>query len=191
MSEEIQELGIDWTKDARLTAAQRKKMSSGTFCGPGRSFPVPDCAHVTAARRLIGRYKGSAATKAKILACVSRKAKSLGCNGKDEAVKNDEIEQLILNEDFDSTREIMAFTEACYLDSSVEEQKLDDVKDSAINLLDALRQKRTGTNQSHAESYKVRSLNVILDLLLDEIKMMEDSIQEPGSGEQNTSEVQK
>lgn len=66
--------------DAKLSAAQRNKLKSSTFCGPNRSFPVPDCAHVTAARRLIGRYHGSAATKAKIMACVNRKAKQLGCS---------------------------------------------------------------------------------------------------------------
>jgi hypothetical protein len=67
--------------DAKLSAGQRKKMSESTFCGPNRSFPVPDCAHVTAARRLIGRYKGPG-SKSKILACVTRKAKSLGCDSK-------------------------------------------------------------------------------------------------------------
>jgi len=65
-------------KDAVLNAEQRKKLGDKTFCGPNRSFPVPDCAHVTAARRLIGRYKGPG-SKATILACVSRKAKALGC----------------------------------------------------------------------------------------------------------------
>jgi len=64
--------------DAKLSTQQRKKLSKSTFCGPERSFPVPDCAHVTAARRLIGRYKGPG-NKATILACVSRKAKALGC----------------------------------------------------------------------------------------------------------------
>jgi len=53
--------------DAKLSTAQRKKLSGSTFCGPGRSFPVPDCAHVTAARRLIGRAKVGSATKSKIL----------------------------------------------------------------------------------------------------------------------------
>lgn len=63
--------------DAKLSAAQRKELKSSTFCGPDRSFPVPDCAHATAARRLIGRFKGN---KTGILACVNRKAKSLGCD---------------------------------------------------------------------------------------------------------------
>ena len=65
--------------DATLTAEQRKGLKSNTFCGPDRSFPCPDCAHVTAARRLIGRYKGPG-KKSTILACVNRKAKSMGCD---------------------------------------------------------------------------------------------------------------
>jgi hypothetical protein len=69
------------TADAKLSTKQRKGLSKGTFCGPERSFPVPDCAHVTAARRLIGRYKGPG-NKSSILACVARKAKALGCGGK-------------------------------------------------------------------------------------------------------------
>jgi hypothetical protein len=68
-------------KDAKLNSEQRKKLATGTFCGPGRSFPVPDCAHVVAARRLIGKYKGTG-SKSAILSCVARKASSLGCSGK-------------------------------------------------------------------------------------------------------------
>lgn len=72
--------------DAKLSAASRKKLKSSTFCGPGKSFPVTDCAHVTAARRLIGKASVSTDTKSKILACVSRKASAMGCGGpkKDE-----------------------------------------------------------------------------------------------------------
>ena len=66
-------------KDAKLSSEQRNKLGEKTFCGPGRSFPVADCAHVTAARRLIGRYKGPG-NKTSILACVARKAKALGCS---------------------------------------------------------------------------------------------------------------
>lgn len=73
-------------KDAKLSTEARKKLGGSTFCGPGRSFPVPDCAHVVAARRLIGRAKVGDSTKSKILACVSRKASSLGCGGKKDNV---------------------------------------------------------------------------------------------------------
>jgi hypothetical protein len=68
-------------EDAKLSTSKRKGLPSSSFCGPNRSFPVPDCAHVTAARRLIGRYKGPG-KKSSILACVSRKAKAMGCDSK-------------------------------------------------------------------------------------------------------------
>lgn len=76
-------------EDAKLSTTQRKKLSGSTFCGPNRSFPVPDCAHVTAARRLIGRAKVSDSTKSTILACVSRKASSLGCSAKGKSSKDE------------------------------------------------------------------------------------------------------
>lgn len=72
-------------KDAKLSTEARKKLGGSTFCGPNRSFPVPDCAHVTAARRLIGRAKVGDGTKSKILGCVSRKAASMSCGGKKDA----------------------------------------------------------------------------------------------------------
>ena len=40
---------------AKLTSAARKKLPSKDFAGPGRSFPVNDKAHATAALRLVGR----------------------------------------------------------------------------------------------------------------------------------------
>ena len=75
------EIDAALVKDAKLSSEARGKLGGSTFCGPARSFPVPDCAHVVAARRLIGRYKGEG-KKASILACVSRKAASLGCGAK-------------------------------------------------------------------------------------------------------------
>lgn len=76
--EEI-EIAIKLARDAKLSAKQRKSMKSSSFCGPEKSFPVPDCVHVTAARRLVGKYKGPG-DKSKILACVNRKAKRMGCD---------------------------------------------------------------------------------------------------------------
>lgn len=73
--------------DAKLSTEKRKNLPDTSFCGPGKSFPVPDCAHVTAARRLIGRYKGPG-SKSSILACVSRKAKALGCSSGDSLDAN-------------------------------------------------------------------------------------------------------
>ncbi len=72
-------------KDAKLSSERRKSLASSVFCGPNRSFPVPDCAHVTAARRLVGRYNGEG-SKESILACVNRKAKRLGCDSRKDSV---------------------------------------------------------------------------------------------------------
>jgi hypothetical protein len=69
----------------KLTTKDRKKLKSSTFCGPDRSFPVPDCKHVAAAKTYLGRSKFSASTKKKIAACINRKAKQLGCNTENKA----------------------------------------------------------------------------------------------------------
>jgi len=72
-------------EDAELSTEARNELPDSAFCGPERSFPIPDCAHVTAAKRLIGRYKGSDATKAKIMACVNKKAESMKCDSSEDA----------------------------------------------------------------------------------------------------------
>lgn len=83
------EMDNELSEDKKISTEKRKSLKTSTFCGPNRSFPVPDCAHVTAARRLIGRYKGPG-DKNKILACVSRKASSLGCgSSKDHLITED------------------------------------------------------------------------------------------------------
>ncbi|MGD9157213.1 MAG: hypothetical protein PVG39_02280 [Desulfobacteraceae bacterium] len=75
----------------KLTTKDRKKMKSTTFCGPGRSFPIPDCKHVAVAKTYLARSKFSASTKKKIAACINRKAKQLGCNVSKKAKADEEI----------------------------------------------------------------------------------------------------
>ena len=72
--------------DATLSAEARKKLSKTTFCGPGKSFPVPDKAHYLAALRLLNRANYSASIKAKIKACVMRKGKENGWASEDQNV---------------------------------------------------------------------------------------------------------
>jgi len=78
-------------KNAQLTAAARKKLPDSAFCGPGRSFPAQDKAHVTAGLRLLNRSNFSDNTKAKIKSCLYRKGKKYGIVPSDselEAVPN-------------------------------------------------------------------------------------------------------
>lgn len=70
--------------DKMLTTEERKNLPDSAFCGPERSFPVPDCAHVTAARRLIGRAKLSDSQKQKVLSCVNKKAEGMKCDSEME-----------------------------------------------------------------------------------------------------------
>jgi hypothetical protein len=74
-------------EDASLSAEKRNDLPESAFCGPDRSFPVHDCAHVTAAKRLIGRSKLSDAQKKKVLDCVEKKAKSMNCDASEETLK--------------------------------------------------------------------------------------------------------
>jgi len=82
-------------EDKMLTTEARNNLPDSAFCGPERSFPVPDCAHVTAARRLIGRSKYSDSTKAKILACVDKKASAMKCDvgNKNDSAYNELLEK--------------------------------------------------------------------------------------------------
>ena len=50
-------IGKDKEDAAPLTTKKRKSLPKSSFCGPGRSFPVNDCAHYTAALRLLNRSK--------------------------------------------------------------------------------------------------------------------------------------
>ena len=79
--EEVEEI-FDKTVPRKGSSA-RKKMAESVFCGPDRTFPIPDCKHAAVAiamlhwPRIVKKY--SASTRARIEACVRRKAKKLGC----------------------------------------------------------------------------------------------------------------
>lgn len=68
----------EWAQEAKLTAAQRKRLPDSAFCGPNRSFPAHDRIHVLVGLRLLGRAKLSAAQKARVRACLIRKAARYG-----------------------------------------------------------------------------------------------------------------
>lgn len=65
-------------EEAKLSYAERKNLPSTAFCGPDRSFPAHDAAHV---RNGLARLKNShfsPAIKARIFACLRRRAKKYG-----------------------------------------------------------------------------------------------------------------
>ena len=75
-------------KDARLSAAQRNALPDSAFCGPNRSFPANDCAHVRAGLRLLNRANVSEGVRDKIKGCLNKKNESMSC-GIQSAPAND------------------------------------------------------------------------------------------------------
>lgn len=65
-------------EEAKLSYAERKNLSSSAFCGPDRSFPAHDAAHVRNGLARLKNSKFSPAIKARILACLRRRAKKYG-----------------------------------------------------------------------------------------------------------------
>lgn len=97
----------------KLTTTQRKKLKKSTYCGPQKSFPIPDCAHYTAGLRLLNRSKFSSSTKAKIKRCIINKGIKLGCKGAKEkkgeksSYLTVDIQKLYDSEEFKSTKELI------------------------------------------------------------------------------------
>jgi hypothetical protein len=66
-------------EEAKLSYASRKELPKSAFCGPDRSFPAHDAAHVrNGIARLAQNKVLPPAVKAKILACLKRRAKRFG-----------------------------------------------------------------------------------------------------------------
>lgn len=66
--------------EEKLTTEKRDSLPDDVFCGPERSFPCPDCIHVSAARAFLDRSHYSKNIKKSIRSCIERKAKELGCD---------------------------------------------------------------------------------------------------------------
>ena len=87
LQEAIAAANVAIENSKKLSTKTRNKMKDSSFCGPNRSYPISDCAHYTAALRLINRSKFSDATKAKIRSCVMSKGKKMGCPGASDKKK--------------------------------------------------------------------------------------------------------
>lgn len=144
VEDSLEDIDIDWALmdlaldgilgDATLSTEERNKLPESAFCGPDRSFPVPDCAHVTAARRLIGRAKLTASAKARVLACVNKKAGTMKCDDSSDAVENTPCEC----ESVDSLKEgyAHALSQVDTLKAKLEESLAMCAKLSGVNIVD-------------------------------------------------------
>jgi len=145
------DLDIDWftldlaltalMEDKALSAEARNRLPTDVFCGPDKSFPVPDCAHVTAARRLINQSKISDDQKKKVLACVNTKAKTLECessskNDYEELKKNYNDALIKINLLEDKFKQILEFlaNKGLEIDKPIEDQEsVNKVQENSVN----------------------------------------------------------
>jgi hypothetical protein len=91
--EDIMEFEGLTIEEAKLSYAERKNLPASAFCGPNRSYPAHDAAHVRNALARLHFVK-SPAIRAKIMACLRRRAKKFG-------VEISETEQMAVPENRD------------------------------------------------------------------------------------------
>lgn len=186
----VEDESIDWeifdlaleteVGDAKLSSEKRKSLPGKSFCGPGRSFPVPDCAHVTAARRLIGRAKLSADQKSKVLACVNRKAKNMGC---DSGTDSTDHKHNCACEDIEKLQTKLNDLKTDYANALVETQTLKDRLTRALKLL-----KSEIEPNENIDGLKLDTLNTWLDTLVhDHVEADVTNVETPAKATENPS----
>jgi len=67
-------------QEAKLTYAARQDLPDSAFCGPNRTYPAHDAAHVRNGLARLGTFghRLSPAVRSKIIACLKRRAKRFG-----------------------------------------------------------------------------------------------------------------
>jgi len=91
----------DDMKKQKLSAEQRTKLADSVFCGPGRSFPAHDVAHVKAGLALLKDSELDDSTKQKITSALYRKGKRFEIEPTDEELTdNSELLVFRMDEDF-------------------------------------------------------------------------------------------
>lgn len=174
--------------DAELSSEKRKSLPNSAFCGPERSFPVNDCAHYTAALRLIGRYKGPG-DKDRIRACIERKGKRMGCNSEsnEDSVQPSEY---INPEYFDSYQDNEVLDMFTGLLKTIEDRGLDcgcadlatskeleDSKQKIAELEQLLEDSKKQTSVSTDQVSEIEKLQQSLDAARKEVRYLHQDIE--------------
>lgn len=97
-------------EEAKLTYAKREKLPSSAFCGPNRTYPAHDKAHVRSGLQRLSQFGArlKQPVRARILGCLKRRAKRFGvevsetASGKlclakwDETIPEEKREQMLI-----------------------------------------------------------------------------------------------
>jgi len=76
-------------EEARLTYASRQNLPASAFCGPDRTYPAHDAAHIRNAFVRLATFgaKLSQAVRKSIYSCIKRRAKEAGVEHDEEHYK--------------------------------------------------------------------------------------------------------
>lgn len=76
-------------EEARLTYKRRQKLPASAFCGPNRTYPAHDAAHVRNAIARLGTFgrKLAPTTRRSIFNCLKRRAKGHGIEISEDTLK--------------------------------------------------------------------------------------------------------
>ena len=96
----------DDMKKQKLSADDRTKLADSVFCGPGRTFPAHDAAHVQAGLALLKDSELDDSTKQKITSALYRKGKRFEIEPTDEELTTDSELLVFRMEDDFSEEEI-------------------------------------------------------------------------------------
>ena len=94
--------GIIPLSDAVLSSKSRKQLPDTAFCGPNRSFPVHDAAHVRNALARLPQAKNfTSEQKSRILSCVRARAKKFGVKVSADQLEYNNLVELLDKKDPD------------------------------------------------------------------------------------------
>lgn len=107
----------------------------------------------------------SSSTKSKILACVSRKAKSLGCgsSSKDES----EADKIIDSEEYRETHDFVQFLEEIEEGYNIDREETDRLRERSAHALAKLRKQED--NEVAINTYMQRNIYSLFDSILDQL----------------------
>jgi hypothetical protein len=65
-------------EEAQLSYKAREKLPDSAFCGPNRSYPAHDAAHVRNGLARLGQFGKGKKSTSRILSCLKARAKKMG-----------------------------------------------------------------------------------------------------------------
>lgn len=165
---------------AKLTTKQRKKLPGSSFCGPDRSFPSQDAAHVRNGMARLGVYKGEG--KSGIARCLANKAKKVGVEVSDDFKKKYGISGANLGEPTSTTHEatIMSDDDVTSTDDQFKSllTELKSIREDNKELVDSIKaQEKEGKEGKEGKETKTWS-GLSTDEKVETLKRLEDSLKE-------------